>query len=153
MATKNYPQRNSVMPMAPAAIAAARAKLDPGRVAPVADMPSGKGSRREVRRGEWIDDRKIVIGGPASPSKDSPPPAPDLKELPASYDPAKVYEIKVGSPAPYLGRLLTPGRSYKMTGDVCADPKVQPVIIDAVEIGDVPNPPDAGQPAKAAKKA
>lgn len=152
MATEKFPQRNAVMPMSPDRVAAARAKLDPGRVAPVQDVPSGNGSRREVRRGEWIDDRKIVIGGPATPSKHNPPPLPDKRELPASYDPAKTYEVKLGSPAPYLGRLLNPGRSYKMTGDVCADPKIQPAIIDAVELGATPNPPDIVPPARSAAK-
>jgi hypothetical protein len=150
MATKNFPQRNNVMPMNPDAVAAARAKLDPGKVAPVMDVPSGNGSRREVRKGEWVDDRKIIIGAKPTASPHSPPPLPELKELPASYDPAMVYQIQLGSPVPYLGRLLSPGRSYKMTGDVCADAKIQPAIVDAVEIGPVPNPPDAGPTKKKA---
>lgn len=152
MATKEFPQRNTVMPMSADRVAAARARLDPGRSSPVSDVPNGKGSRREVRKGEWVDDRRIVIGGPASPSADSPPPLPAQKELPASYDPAMTYEVRLGAPAPYMGRLLNPGRAYKMTGDVCADPAVQPKIIDAVLIGATPTPPDAG-PTAAKKKA
>lgn len=145
MATDKYPNQNVVMPMAQARVDAARARLDPGRaVAPLPVAPSdGKGSKREVRPGEWIDDRKIQIGGPSSKSKDSPP---ELKKgsgraLPASYDPAKVYQVQLSMPIPFAGRVLTPGKSYQMAGYVCTE--VTAAIIDAVELGDIPVDPDS----------
>lgn len=145
MATDKHPNQNVVMPMNKARIDAARARLDPGRASAPAPEPSdGKGSRREVRAGEWVDDRKITIGGPSSASKDSPP---ELKKggkaLPASYDPAKVYSVKISKPVVFAGRMLTPGKDYTMAGHVCANPDITPAIIDAVELGDVPVDPDS----------
>lgn len=145
MATDRFPQRNATMPMSEERIRAARAKLDPGHASP-ANYPAsdGKGSRREIRKGEWLDDRVITPNARPTPSPHNPPPLPDKRELPASYDPAMVYNVKFGSPCQYVGRVMNPGRSYKMTGNVCADPNVQPKIIDAVLIGPTPAPPDVG---------
>jgi hypothetical protein len=154
MATKRFPQRNVVMPMNPEHVAAARARLDISRSSPgiIIQPADGKGSRREVRKGEWIDDRVINHGAAPTPFAGSPtpPPLPDLKELPASYDPAMVYDIKFGSAVPYLGRIFNPGKSYQMNGAVCALPTIQPAIIDAVLVGPIPVPTP---PARNAKKA
>jgi hypothetical protein len=143
MATEEYPNQNVNMPMKQSAVDKARARLDPGRQAPTYERsPSnGKGSRREVRPGEWIDDRVILIGGPSSPSKDSPP---DILEgrgtPPATYDPAKAYQIKLGKPIMFAGRMLSPAKTYQMTGDACTE--ISAAVIDAVELGDVPTDPD-----------
>lgn len=155
MATDQYPQRNVNMPMDEAAVAAARARLNPG--VPQGPMPiapqDGKGSRREVRKGEWVDDRVIVIGGPASPSKDSPPePEVGGRALP-TFTAGKAYQVTLGKACTFAGRVLAPAKSYQMTGETCLDPEVQPCIIDAVELGDTPVDPDiapssAKQPAK-----
>ena len=147
MATDRYPQRNVNMPMSEEALAAARARLDPG----VGSNPGpnfvtphdGKGSRRQVRPGEWIDDRVIVIGGPASPSEDSPP---ELKEksgraLP-TFTAGKAYQVTLGKACIFAGRVLSPAKAYQMTGETCLDPEVQPCIVDAVELGDTPTSPD-----------
>jgi hypothetical protein len=148
MATDKYPQRNVNMPMDPEAVAAARAKLDPGHSAPPESLPmqpasgNGKGSRREIRKGEWIDDRVIIQGGPASPSADSPPEwKKSTRELPI-FDPAKAYQVTLGKPCIFAGRVLSPAKAYQMTGDTCLDPDVQPCIVDAVELGDTPSEPD-----------
>jgi hypothetical protein len=149
MATKEYPQRNVNMPMDPAALAAARAKLDPGVPGPSNSQPmpnaphDGKGSRREVRKGEWIDDRVIVIGGPASPSEDSPPELKerDSKALP-TFASGKAYQVTLGKSCVFAGRVLSPAKAYQMTGATCLDPEVNPCIVEAVELGDVPVEPD-----------
>jgi hypothetical protein len=143
MATEKYPNQNVNVPMKESAVAAARQRLDPGRAAPPTfESTNGKGSRREVRPGEFIDDRRIVIGGPASPSKDSPPELPGTKGTPpATYDAAKVYEIQLGKTATFAGRLLSPGKTYQMAGYVCTE--LAAAVIDAVEIGDIPVDPDA----------
>ena len=152
MATEKYPQQNVNMPMDEGAVAAARARLTPARSfsAPPA-AANGKGSRREVRPGEWIDDRRIEIGGPSSPSEDSPPELPGTKAAPpASYDPAKVYQIQLGKPAVHAGRTLSPGKLYMMNGASCTE--ISGSVLDAVEMGDVPADPDA-QPSAAKQKA
>jgi hypothetical protein len=156
MATKRFPQRNVVMPMDPEHVAAARARLDVGRQSPNSGFipADGKGSRREVRKGEWIDDRVLHHGRPQTPwpTMQSAPPAPEQKELPASYDPAMVYDVKLGSAVPYLGRILNPGKSYAINGAVCALPTIQPAIIDAVLIGPIPVPTPPTPPVRSAAK-
>jgi hypothetical protein len=163
MATDRYPQLNHNMPMDPKAVEAARARLAPPRSFVPETMPpaNGKGSRREVRKGEWIDDRVIVIGGPSSPSSDSPPDMPTLRDTPpASYDPLKVYSIMLGKPATFAGRVLSPAKAYQMTGATCTTITTEHpgAIIDAVVLGDVPvnpdvAPSDISKPAPKAKKA
>jgi hypothetical protein len=149
MATFKYPHRNVNMPMDPDALAAARSRFDPGTTG-LQPMPSGpadgKGSRREVRKGEWIDDRVINIGGPSSPSKDSPPELPERRDVPpATYDPLKAYAVVLGKPATFAGRVLSPAKSYTMTGDTCTEITTNHpgAIIDVVEMGDIPVHPDA----------
>ena len=153
MATDKFPQQNVNMPMSQARVDAARAKLTPPRAGTQKPEPSnGNGSRREVRPGEWFDDRRIEIGGPSSKSKDSPPdPAKkESRTVPSSYDPLKVYQVKLGKPVIFAGRMLAPGRDYQMVGAACTE--ITASIIDAVEIGDVPVDPDA-TPSAAKKKA
>jgi len=160
MATFDYPQRNVNMPMDEAAIEAVRAKLNPGGVTGEA-LPSapsnGKGSRREVRKGEWVDDRVIVIGGPASPSEDSPPELKKSERAIPTFVAGKVYQVTLGKACIFAGRVLAPAKSYQMTGETCLDPEVQPCIVDAVELGDTPTSPDvapsAAESGKAKKKA
>jgi len=160
MATFEYPQRNVNMPMDEAAVEAARAKLNPGGVTGEA-LPSapsnGKGSRREVRKGEWVDDRVIVIGGPASPSEDSPPELKKSERAIPTFVAGKVYQVTLGKACMFAGRVLAPAKSYQMTGETCLDPEVQPCIVDAVELGDTPASPDvapsAAESGKAKKKA
>jgi len=144
MATDKFPNRNVNMPMDEGAVAAARERLAPARSfsAPPPAAANGKGSRREVRAGEWIDDRRIEIGGPSSPSEDSPPELPGTKGTPpASYDPLKVYQIQLGKPAMHAGRTLSPGKLYMMVGTACT--AISGSVLDAVEMGDVPVDPDA----------
>lgn len=151
MATDKHPNQNVTMPISPARLDAARARLDPGRAASPKSMPStGNGSRREIRPGEWFDDRRIVIGGPSSPSADSPPEhKADAREVPASYDPLKVYSVTLGKPVVFSGRMLSPAKQYQMTGEACTE--ITAAIVDAVEVGDVPVDPDA-QPSSAKGK-
>jgi hypothetical protein len=144
MATDKYPNQNVVMPMKQSRIDAARARLDPGRVGTPTPPPmDGKGSRREVRPGEWIDDRKFQIGGPSSPSKDTPPELPKKsgKAVPSSYDPNKVYSVKINKSVVFAGRPLTPGKDYTMAGYACTE--ISAAIVDAVELGDTPVDPDS----------
>jgi hypothetical protein len=162
MATEQYPNRNVNMPMDESAVAAARARLNPG--IPNGPMPlaphDGKGSRREVRKGEWVDDRIINIGGPSSPSKDSPPELPKKggRALP-TFTAGMVYQVILGKACMFAGRALSPAKSYQMTGETCLDPAVQPCILDAVELGATPVDPDvvpsgaASEATKAKKKA
>ena len=102
MATDKFPQQNVNMPMDPKRVEAARERLlaPPRGALPETFTPQtngGKGSRREVRKGEWIDDRVIEIGGPSSPSADTPPELPAQRDAPpGSYDPTKVYSITLG---------------------------------------------------------
>jgi hypothetical protein len=144
MATDKYPNRNVNVPYSEADLQAARARMAPARTEPsYSPTPSdGKGSRRQVAQGVTIDDRVIIQGGPSSPSEDSPP---DWKEgratPPASYDPLKVYEIKLGKGIVFAGRMLSPGKSYQMTGEACTE--VSAAVIDAVELGEIPVDPDA----------
>jgi len=142
MATEKYPNQNVNIPYPQAAVDRARARLAPGRNVPTFESPNGKGSRREVRPGEWLDDRRIVIGGPASPSKDSPPELPAVRGTPpASYDVTKVYSIKLGKGIMFAGRMLSPGKEYQMTGEACTT--VSSAVIDAVELGSIPADPDS----------
>ena len=157
MATKKFPQRNVVMPMNREDVAAARSSRFPVSKSAPGDTyrPSdGKGSKREVRKGEWIDDRVI---NPHAVTKfagsGTPPPLPEGREVPASFDPAMVYEVTLGSAVPYAGRVLSPAKLYSMNGAVCALPTIQPAIVNAVVLGPIPAPP-VTQSAKApAKKA
>lgn len=166
MATDKFPQRNVNMPMDPKAVESERQRrLAPPRtfVPETAPPANGKGSRREVRKGEWIDDRIIVIGGPSSPSTDSPPELPERRDAPpATYDAAKVYSIVLGKPAIFCGRVLSPAKAYQMTGDTCTQITTDHpgAIIDAVMLGDTPVNPDiepsqakTTQPAAKSKKA
>ena len=157
MATTEHPNRNVNMPMDEAAVAAARAKLDPGVPGPASQaMPNapynGKGSKREVRKGEWIDDRVINIGGPASPSKDSPPEYKKSERALPTFAAGKVYQVTLGKSCMFAGRALSPAKSYQMTAETCLDPDVQPCIVDAVELGDTPTDPDVA-PSMAGDKA
>jgi hypothetical protein len=145
MATDRYPQRNHNVPMPDGAVSGARqALLDPGSTGPSQPPVTGKGSRREVRPGEWVDDRVIQIGGPASPSEGDPPEwkRRDSKILP-TFTPGKVYDVKLGKSCTFAGRILNPSMKFQMTGETCLDAEVQPCIIDAVELGDTPVSPDA----------
>ena len=142
MATEQNPNQNVNVPISESALARARERLDPGRsIAMRQPGNGGKGSRREVRKGEWLDDRVINIGGPSSASEDSPPKDREGRATPpASYDPLKVYGITLGKPAVFAGRTLAPGKQYTMVGAACT--AVAASVIDAVEIGDVPADPD-----------
>jgi hypothetical protein len=155
MATDKYPQRNHNMPMNEGALAAARARLNPGGgVAPVQPPASGKGSRREVRPGEWVDDRVIEFGSMTASPSEGEPPAPrgmDGKSLP-TFTADKVYSVLLGKSCMYAGRTLSPSMTFEMTGDVCLDPNVTPCIVEATEIGDKPVSQDAA-PSGAKKKA
>jgi len=152
MATDKHPNQNVTMPISPARLEAARARLDPGRAAAPKPAPSnGNGSRREIRPGEWFDDRRIVIGGPSSPSKDTPPElSKEGRAVPASYDPLKVYSVTLGKSVVFSGRTLSPAKKYMMTGEACTE--ITAAISDAVEVGDIPVDPDA-QPSSVNKKA
>ena len=63
---------------------------------------------------------------------------------PASYDAAKVYQITLGKPAAFCGRVLSPAKSYQMTGDTCTQITTDHpgAIVDAVELGATPVNPD-----------
>jgi hypothetical protein len=156
MATDKYPNQNVNVPIGDRALAAARAKLAPGGYAPVPPTPqvNGKGSKREVRKGEWIDDRVIQIGGPASPSEDSPPELPkkrDAKALP-TFVADKAYSVSLAESVVVDGRALSPGKEYIMAGYVCIA-LAPTAITDAVELGDIPADPDvAPSAAKSEKK-
>ena len=143
MATDRYPNRNVNMPLDQRAVDAARARLTPAMPGPQQLVPfDGKGSRREVRKGEWIDDRVINIGGPASPSEDSPPEFKKSGRALPTFTAGKAYQVTLGAPCIFAGRVLSPAKSYQMTGETCLDPNVQPCIVDAVELGDTPVDPD-----------
>lgn len=145
MATEKYPQQNVHMPMDPDAVQAIRDRLAPpggsflpdtsGAGAVAAD---GKGSRREIRPGEWVDDRKITIGGPSSPSKDSPPEIVPRPEQTATYDPIKAYAVVLAKAVPYAGRMLSPAKAYTMMGSVCTE--LSAAILTASEITGAPTP-------------
>ena len=147
MATEKYPQRNVNMPMDPGAVQAARDRGAPKgpAITPFAGAENGNGSRRQVANGEWIDDRRIVLGAPPTPSEESPPEPDGLSAqplvVPGSYDPAKVYEVRLGKPSAHAGRVLSADAVYFMIGETCTE--VADAIIDAVEIGDIPAEPDA----------
>jgi len=164
MATDKFPQQNVNMPMDPKRVEMARERLAPPRsFVPDTLMPqNGKGSRREIRKGEWIDDRVIPLdGGPASPSSDTPPPLAQVRDVPpATYDATKVYSIKLGKAATFAGRVLSPARDYRMTGETCTQINTDHpgAIMDAVVLGDLPVRPDtepsaAPEATKAKKKA
>ena len=155
MATDRFPNQNVNMPHDPKAVQAARDRLVVGQGLPD-QLPSqpanGKGSKREVRKGEWIDDRVINIGGPSSPSEDSPPELPSGRATPpATYDVTKVYQITLGKPAVFAGRMLSPAKLYQMTGEACTT--ISASIIDAVEVGVIPQDPDATPSATSDSKA
>lgn len=143
MATDQYPNRNVNVPMKPSAVNAARARLDPGRTStPRPISGDNRGSRRQVRPGEWIDDRVIELNRRASPSKDSPPELPGSRATPpSSYDITKVYKVTLGKPAEFSGRILAPGKEYEMVG--AAAESIKASIVDAVELGDIPADPES----------
>jgi hypothetical protein len=154
MATDKYPQQNHNIPMSDQAVDAVRqARLNPGSTGPVQAPVSGKGSKRDVRPGEWIDDRVIEIGGPASPSDGDPPQPRGMsgKALP-TFTAGRVYDVTLGKSCVFAGRTLSPSMKFQMTGETCLDPAVQPCIIDAVELGSTPVDPDVA-PSSAKKKA
>jgi hypothetical protein len=151
MATERYPQRNVNMPMDPGAVEAARQRGVPNVSAVTAftGPADGNGSRRQSANGEWIDDRRIVMDGPASPSADSPPEVEERERgvkgtPPASYDPTKVYKVKLGKPSTHAGRVLSADADYQMTGATCTEvaAATSGAIIDAVELGPVPADPN-----------
>jgi hypothetical protein len=162
MATDKFPQQNVNMPMDPKAVDAARHRLlDPGGPKPSESLPvqppitgSGGGSRREVRKGEWVDDRVIVIGGPARPSEDSPPEWKKSGRAIPTFVAGKAYQVTLGKPVVMYGRALSPAKAYQMQGDVCLEimTKDAAAIIDAVELGDVPGEPDVAPSTSKAKQ-
>ena len=136
MATEKYPHQNVNMPMDKEVVAAIRARLlnpgkSPSRPTNNAAPSNGKGSRREVRPGEWVDDRVIDHSLKASPSKDSPPELKrgEGREVPASYDPAKVYQVTLAKPVVYSGRMLSPAKLYQMIGEACTEINATPGVI------------------------
>ena len=145
MATERYPQQNVNMPMDSGAVEAARNRGVPkvAAITPFSGPADGHGSRRQMANGEWIDDRQITLDAPPSPSEDSPPEIGERERgvkgtPPASYDPTKVYQVKLGKPSTHAGRILSAdAENYFMTGATCTE--VGDAIIDAVEIGDIPN--------------
>lgn len=143
MATDKYPQRNVNYPFSKEALDAVRSRLTPPvtQFSHVAPPSGGKGSRREVRPGEWIDDRVIVIDGPATPSDESRvEPKRETRALPV-FSTTKVYSVMLAKPVQQDGQWLSPAISYEMVGAVCI--AVSASILDAVEIGDIPFDPDA----------
>lgn len=144
MATEKYPQRNHNIPMRDDEVNAARQVLDPGSGGPVQAPVSGRGSKRDVRPGEWVDDRIIQIGGPASPSEGKARKlfGADGRALP-TFESGKVYAVKLGKPCMFAGRMLSPSMSFEMTGDTCNDPVVGPCIAEAEYVGDLMVQPDA----------
>ena len=152
MATERFPNRNVNVPLPAGAVQAARERAAPGRsVAPYLGDPNNAGSRREVRPGEWIDDRRIELDRPASPSADSPPELEkSTRSVPASYDPTKVYAVALGKGVEFSGRMLSPGKSYQMVGDACTE--ISAAIIGAEEVGAIPVDPNVA-PSSAKKKA
>jgi hypothetical protein len=155
MATDKYPNRNVEIPYGDAALAAARARLVPKgyqEIQPSQPQPAdGKGSRREVRKGEWIDDRVFKPNAPPTPSQDSPPELPKKRDvrLPTFAD-DKFYSVSLGQSVIVDGRALAPGKEYLMAGYVCTP--ISSSIVDAVEMGDIPvSPPVDPSIAKKAK--
>ena len=153
MATEKYPQRNVNVPMDAGAVEAARNRGVPNAsIAPRMDPPEGSnGSRRQVASGEWIDDRKIILDAPPSPSEDSPPEVEAKgragKAVPGSYDPMKIYAVKLGEPTTHAGRVCGADSQYYLTGATCTE--MSAAIIDAVEYGDIPVEPNAAPSAVA----
>jgi len=152
MATEKYPNQNVNIPYKKEDVERARARLDPGNPGPASystTNSNGKGSKRSTRQGEWFDDRVINIGGPSSPSKDSPPEIKfntrSGKAVPASFDPAIVYSVILGKPAVFAGRTLSPAKEYIMAGYACTEIQTaSPAsIVDAMEVGTIPADPDA----------
>jgi hypothetical protein len=140
MATDRYPNQNVNIPFKENALEAARARLAPGgHVPPVSAPQNGKGSRREVRKGEWIDDRVILMGGRSSQSTDSPPELPEARTLPV-FNNTKVYQVVLAKPVMIDGRMCGPGFSYQMVGSVCIP--ITASIMDATELGDIPTDPN-----------
>lgn len=152
MATNEYPQRNINYPFTKDALAAARARLAPKMTQNVqTPIPSGgKGSLREVRKGEWIDDRVIDPNGPASPSDEGrQEPKRESKALP-TFSNTKVYSVELSKPVLQDGQWLKPAISYQMVGAVCAS--ISGSILDATELGDIPVDPDVEPTAAKGKK-
>lgn len=149
MATDKHPNQNVNMPMSANALAAARARLGTsGAGSPPLEPRDGKGSRREVRPGEWINDRKIILNDlKGSRASDSPPEwdKKDERAVPASFDPLKAYSVTLAKGVVFCGRMLSPGKIYQMQGEACTEIVTASPgsILDAVEIGDVPVDPDA----------
>ena len=144
MATERYPNRNVNYPMKQSAVDAARARLDPGPAShsPVSVPTNGKGSLRKMGHGEWIDDRVITIDGPPSKSADTPPLTPaERGSKPTTYDPTKVYAVTLFKPAVHAGRILSPAKEYLVAGHACPD--MDASIVDAIEVGDIPQEPVA----------
>jgi len=146
MATEKYPHQNVNMPMDPRRVAAMRNRDVVAGVSPpiIVVTGSGNGSLRQIGNGEWIDDRVIDHGyfGPVEPSAgdDRRPELPSRRDVPASYDPTKVYEIKLKAPVQFAGRWLDPTMEILMQGADCTG--IADSIIDAVEVGDIPVYPD-----------
>ena len=102
----------------------------------------GKGSRREIRPGEWIDDRVIDIGSmKASPSEGVIPVFPEQRAIPATFDPLKVYAVTLARSVQIDGLWRSPSASYEMVGAVAEANRAD--IADATELGDIPVDPDA----------
>lgn len=146
MATDKYPNQNINYPAIPSRVAAARARLihsTVGALAPYSPPPQdGRGSRREIRPGEWVDDRIIkhdAVRAWASP--ESPPELkPEKRLAPGSFDPQKVYSVQLSKAAVFAGRMLPPGDEYIMAGYAAA--AVADAIVSATMLGDIPADPD-----------
>ena len=142
MATEKYPQQNVNIPMDPDAVQAARDRGVPNKAVVQAEPHDGKGSKRQAGE-EWIDDRKIILDAPPSPSEEFAARMQlrtDTRAVPTSYDPLKIYAVKLGEPAAHAGRVLSANSQYYMTGATCTE--VSAAIIDAQEYADVPVEPD-----------
>ena len=141
MATDRYPNRNVNMPIPEGRLAAARARTGAGRAPHYMPMTlppgGGKGSKRETRPGEWIDDRVIDLNAPIEPSKETPPEPPEPSQrVTGGVGDDKVYNVKLSKPAMYAGRMLSPGKDYVMAGYVVND--VADSVLTIEEIGDLP---------------
>lgn len=149
MATDKYPNQNVNMPIPPARLEALRSRLAPPGAPPPSYPPAhGGGSRRQVRPGEWVDDRTVEIGGPASPSSDTPPPFPEgwdekgqRKGKSVVYNDTFVYNVILFKACVVDGRMLSPAKSYQMVGGVLNT--ITDSVLRADSIADIPQDPDA----------
>lgn len=143
MATDKYPNRNAELPVDPKAVERARETLAPrsageGEAAALADQtmagPGAEENARRLRRasagetraamregrvGERTDTRgAIEIGGPSSPSEDSPPEVSrKRKAAPAmTFEPEALYNVELSKAVEIDGRMRSPGRRYQMNG-------------------------------------